>query len=163
MILEMKSAKTEIHSGGVIPQPARMKMRSLGWAIFLAAIADYRSKDEQEHKNAERFLYPKTREWQNHYDWAVALAEGLNPGWLRDSLDRDKAKWDGERASKTRRAPTSCLKFARKDRPNEKQRTERTHRNGLRVPGKHARSFNPAVQPASEACSARPADAAPGL
>ena len=42
------------------------------------------------HKDAERFLYPQTQEWQDHYDWAVSLADGLNPAWLRDSLDRSR-------------------------------------------------------------------------
>ena len=30
-------------------------------------------------------------EWQDHYDWAVALLEGLNPAWLRDALDQIQA------------------------------------------------------------------------
>ena len=52
------------------------------------------------HKNAKQFLYPQTPEWQEHYDWAVALADGLNPAWLRDALDKFKAKWDRQRSER---------------------------------------------------------------
>jgi hypothetical protein len=105
---EMGLAKTDIYSTGPIYQPSKLRRRNLGDAIFLAAIKDYRSMDEKVHENAEQFLYPRTIEWQDHYDWAVALAEGFNPAWLRDALDRFKAKWDRQRfermASKARRA-----------------------------------------------------------
>ena len=90
---EMELAETEI-DGGDDYRPSQPKKRSLGGAIFLVAIEDYRSPDEQEHKSAEQFLYPRTRQWQEHYDWAVALTEGLNPAWLRDALDRSRRKWD---------------------------------------------------------------------
>lgn len=77
-------------------QQSRQK-RTLGGAIFLVAIDDYRSMDEHEHRDAARFLYPTTRQWRNQYEWALALTEGLNPTWLRDSLDRWRVKWDGQR------------------------------------------------------------------
>jgi hypothetical protein len=108
VINEMGLAKTDIYSTGPIYQPSKPRTRNLGGAIFLAAIKDYGSLDEEVHENAKQFLYPRTSEWEDHYDWAVALAEGLNPAWLRDALDRFKAKWDRQRfermASKARRA-----------------------------------------------------------
>ena len=95
---EMGFAEMNIYTTETIYRPSQTNTRSLGGAIFLVAIEDYRSADEQEHKSAELFLYPRTREWQEHYDWAVALTEGLNPAWLRDALDRCKRKWDRQRA-----------------------------------------------------------------
>jgi hypothetical protein len=77
--------------------PKEVRTRNLGSAIFLAAIQDYRSLNEDKHKDAERFLYPKTRASQNHYDWAVGLIQGLDPAWIRSSLDRFKGRWDGQR------------------------------------------------------------------
>ena len=77
--------------------PKEPRIRNLGTAIFLAAIQDYRSLNEDTHKDAERFLYPQTPESQDHYDWAVGLMEGLDPAWLRNSLDRFKGRWDGQR------------------------------------------------------------------
>ena len=44
--------------------PPQTKKRNLGGAIFLAAIEDYRSMDEETHEDAERFLYPQTRRVQ---------------------------------------------------------------------------------------------------
>jgi hypothetical protein len=77
--------------------PKEARIRNLGSAIFLHAIQDYRSLNEDTHKDAERFLYPQTPESQDHYDWAVGLMEGLDPAWLRSSLDRFKGRWDGQR------------------------------------------------------------------
>jgi hypothetical protein len=74
-----------------------IRIRNLGSAIFLAAIRDYRSLNEDSHKDAERFLYPQTPDSQDHYDWAVGLMKGLDPEWLRNSLDRFKGRWDGQR------------------------------------------------------------------
>ena len=162
---EMKLVNTDIVA--VMDPPSQIKKRSLGVAIFLFAIADYCSLDEQEHKTAEQFLYPQTREWQEHYAWAVALAEGLNPAWLRDALDRFRAEWDGKRAglmaSETRRSLKRSLETDRRNRPNEKQHSERIHPDGLLVPAKHMRRSHLALQPARAACGARAADAAPGL
>jgi hypothetical protein len=99
---EMRIALEKIYSTGTIYQASsddvsKPRKRNLGGAIVLAAIEDYRGKDEQAHKDAEKFLYPQTPERQEHYDWAVALVEGVNPAWLRDALDRFKAKWDWQR------------------------------------------------------------------
>jgi hypothetical protein len=161
VITELELAKTGIVSTGTMYWPPQIKQRSLGGAIFLVAIADYCSLDEQKHKSAEQFLYPKTHRWQHHYDWAVGLTDGVNPAWLRDALDRFKDKWDERRALKMRRTATGQLTVDRRVRPHEKQRGKRVRCGGLRVPAKHKRSFDPAVQPAREACSARPNEVAP--
>ena len=81
-------------------QPVRPRTRNLGAAILLAAVQDYRGLNEDAHKDAERFLYPQTQESQDHYDWVVSLADGLNPAWLRDSLDRSRSKWDWQRGGR---------------------------------------------------------------
>jgi hypothetical protein len=91
----------KLSTTGPAYQPARPHKRyNLGAAILLAALQDYRSTDEDLHKDAERFLYPQTQESQDHYDWAVSLADGLNPAWLRDSLDRSRSKWDWQRGAR---------------------------------------------------------------
>jgi len=108
VIDETELIHTELYSSGAIYQPSAPRRRNLGGAILLAAIQDYRSLDDDDHLNAELFLYPRTTEWQDHYDWAVALTEGMNPAWLRDALDKSKAKWDRQRfeqrAARQRRA-----------------------------------------------------------
>ena len=81
-------------------QPVRPRTRNLGAAILLAAVQDYRCLNEEAHKDAERFLYPQTPESQDHYDWVVSMADGLNPAWLRDSLDRSRNKWDWQRGGR---------------------------------------------------------------
>jgi hypothetical protein len=81
-------------------QPATPRMRNLGVAILLSAVQDYRSLDEDIHKDAERFLYPHTQQYQEQYDWAVSLADGLNPAWLRNALDQSKKKWDWQRSAR---------------------------------------------------------------
>jgi hypothetical protein len=84
-------------------QPSRPRKRcNLGAAILLSAVQDYRSLNEDLHKDAERFLYPQTIESQEHYDWVVSLVDELNPAWLRDSLDRSRSKWDWQRAARIR-------------------------------------------------------------
>jgi hypothetical protein len=164
MINEMDFAGTDIQTIGMMYRPSKMKKRSLGGAIFLAAIADYCSTEEQEHRSAERFLYPQTSKWQEHYDWAVALAEGVNPAWLREALDRFKDKWDGQRAKqiarKRRRALKSSLKSHWRSRRNEEQRHDS---DGRLLPTDTSRSCDASVQPPRAACSARTGDVAPGL
>jgi hypothetical protein len=81
-------------------QPVRPRTRNLGAAILLAAVQDYRRLNEEAHNDAERFLYPQTQESQDHYDWVVSLADGVNPVWLRDSLDRSRSKWDWQRGGR---------------------------------------------------------------
>jgi hypothetical protein len=164
---EMGFAEMKIYAAATIYRPSQTHRRSLGGAIFLAAIDDYRSADEQEHKSAERFLYPRTPEWQEHYDWAVALTEGLNPAWLREQLDRSRRKWDRERARQIALENSKALKVGlkpdRRSRRNEEQHGERICPNGLVVPTRHTRGSLPSLQPAREACSARAGDVAPGL
>ena len=82
------------------PPPTGRK-RDLGGAILLAAIDDYRSTNEEVHRDAQQFLYPQTEEWRNHYDWAVGLAGGVNAAWMRDALDRLRPQWDAERDRQT--------------------------------------------------------------
>ena len=91
----------ELTTMGVRCQPARpCKRYNLGAAILLAAIQDYRSLDEDAHKDAERFLYPQTQASRDHYDWVVSMADELNPAWLRDALDRSRSKWDWQRGAR---------------------------------------------------------------
>ena len=68
--------------------------RTLGCAVLLAAISDYLSGDCTAHRTAEAFLYPKTADYAERYEWAVSMAPGINPAWLRRMLDRRKALWD---------------------------------------------------------------------
>jgi hypothetical protein len=74
--------------------------RNLGSAIILTAIRDYLDERQDVHDSAANFLFPRTDAWRSQYDWAVALADGLNPGWLRSALDRSKALWDVERCAR---------------------------------------------------------------
>ena len=91
----------ELSSTGARCQPSRPHKRyNLGAAILLAAVLDYRSLNEDVHRDAERFLYPQTQASQDHYDWVVSMADGLNPTWLRDSLDRSRSKWDWQRGAR---------------------------------------------------------------
>jgi hypothetical protein len=71
--------------------------RTLGCAILVAAINDYRGSDSAAHRTAETFLFPKSLESQQRYDWVVSMAPGVDPQWLRHALDRCKPKWDRER------------------------------------------------------------------
>ena len=93
----MQIAKTELYSTGSMYRPATPQKRDLGSAILLAAIEDYRSLDEEMHDDAKQFLFPRTAARQDHFEWVVSLAEGLNPGWLREALDRVKSQWDEQR------------------------------------------------------------------
>ena len=164
---QMKWADRDVYATATIERPSQTNARSLGGAIFLVAIQDYRSADEQEHKSAERFLYPRTREWQEQYDWAVALTEGLNAAWLREALDSSRRKWDRQRARQialeTSKALKMRLKLDRRSRRNEEQAGERIRPEGLVVPTRHTRATLPSLQPASEACSARTGDVAQSL
>jgi hypothetical protein len=163
MINAMELAEREISTVGTHYKPSQTMKRSLGGAIFLAAIADYRGTDEQEHKSAKRFLYPQTRKWREQYDWAVELAEGMNPAWLREALDRFRGKWDGQRAERMARETQRALKSDRRNRPDEEQHGERIHSDGPLVPTERRRSAHPSFQPTDEACSARAGDVAAGL
>jgi hypothetical protein len=143
MINGMELTEREISTVGTNYKPPQAKKRSLGGAIFLTAIADYCGTDPQEHKSAQRFLYPQTREWREHYDWAVELADGINPAWLREALDRFKGKWDGQRAKRIARE----TRRAERNRHNEEQRSERIHSDGPLVPTERGRSAQPSFRP----------------
>ena len=97
---ELRFVSRELVTISPTYQPARPRTRNLGAAILLAAVQDYRGMDEERHQDAERFLYPQTLDSQDHYDWVVSLADGLNPAWLRDSLDRSRSKWDWQRGDR---------------------------------------------------------------
>ncbi len=167
MTNEMELAKMDIYAAYTTYRPTHAKQRNLGEAIFLVALQDYHSLDDLVHRNAEQFLYPRTRAWQDHYDWAVALAEELNPAWLREGLDRFKAKWDEQRSERkaleTEKELKRQLKLERRHRPDEEQHGKRIHPDGLHVPARHIRSIGPAVQPARKACRVRAGDVAPSL
>jgi hypothetical protein len=91
--LEMRIAKLDLH-------PAALRQRNLGSAILLAAIEDYRRLNHEAHNNAKQFLFPQTPEWQEHHNWVVSMADGLNPVWLREALDRARIKWDYQRSAR---------------------------------------------------------------
>jgi hypothetical protein len=102
MSIELRLARAELDSTGTLYKSPQPLNRNLGSAIFLAAIEDYRSACDELHESAQRFLYPRTAAWQRQYDWAISLAEGLDPAWLRDALDRLRDKWDGQRFARMR-------------------------------------------------------------
>jgi hypothetical protein len=90
---------------GTPPLTATGRPRNLGWAILLAAITDYQSLDDQQHEDAKQFLYPTTADSQDQYNWAVNLAEGMNPQWMRMLLNRRRWEWNRIRVTgKERRA-----------------------------------------------------------
>ncbi len=91
---ELLLARQELGSRGLGGQAQRKAKRDLGAAILAAAIEDYLSLDNQAHWSAAQFLYPKTREFQDHYDWVTAMAEDVNRAWLRDALDSHRKEWD---------------------------------------------------------------------
>jgi hypothetical protein len=160
MINEVELGERAIYTMGTNNNRSQAKRRNLGGAIFLAAIADYRGTDAQEHRSAKLFLYPQTRKWRAHYDWAVELAEGVNPAWLREALDKFKGKWDGQRAQAIERERRRALKADRRNGPDDKQRGARIHPDGPLVP---TRSAHACFQPAGEAGGARAGSAAPVL
>jgi hypothetical protein len=124
MTAELRLAKLELSSSGVAYQPPKLRLRNLGGAIFLVAIEDYRSTDAEIHQDAKAFLYPTTADWQDHFDWAVALADGMNPEWLRDALDRCRSEWDKQRAARLGR-PSRRQLIAKRKANELKTRMER--------------------------------------
>jgi hypothetical protein len=103
-MLKLSTTQQELCSSRALYNLEQSPKRNLGCAILVAAIEDYQSLDEQVHASARRFLYPVTRAYREHYEWATGLAEGVNPEWLRSSLDRMKATWDRDRMERTLRA-----------------------------------------------------------
>ena len=100
---ERKWVTFELFTTGLRRDPVKPQDHNLGFAIFVVAIEDYCSLDEETHANARDFLFPATPDWLNHFVWAVSLADGLNPGWLRSSLDRFRPSWDEQRAIRSAR------------------------------------------------------------
>ena len=98
MNYRLRVAKLELYSTGTPYQAPQLRVRDLGTAIFWFAIVDYRSLNPEAHEDAKQFLYPQTLEWQRQYDWAMAMADGVNPAWLREVLDKYKSEWDTQRA-----------------------------------------------------------------
>ena len=103
MMFEPRWVKVELFSTGLGYEGPKEMERSLGFAIFVVATEDYGSIDPEIHADARDFLFPPTADWKNQFDWAVSLAEGLNPGWLRDALNRSRFSWDQERADRLAR------------------------------------------------------------
>ena len=97
---ERKWVTFELFTTGLWREPVKPQDHNLGFAIFVVAIEDYCSLDEVTHADARDFLFPPTADWRNHFDWAVSLSVGLNPGWLRSSLDRFRCSWDEQRAAR---------------------------------------------------------------
>jgi hypothetical protein len=98
-----------------VDRPASLPKRSLGCAILFAAIEDYHSLHAETHEHAKEFLYPRAQEWQEHFDWAVSLAENFDPQWLRETLDGRKGFWDQQRLSRSEeRRKRRRLKRARR-------------------------------------------------
>lgn len=70
---------------------------NLGGAILGRAIADYRKQDPYLHETAKAFLYPRDAVTRGHFLWVVSLLPEVNPVWLREVLDCNQRKWDGQR------------------------------------------------------------------
>ncbi len=102
-------AKTEIYAVGGIDQPPTPFKRNLGSAILEIAINDYRNPRLEVHSHARDFLFPQTEEARNHFGWVVALAPGVDEGWLRDMLDSRRARWDAQRERLRRRTQLRWL------------------------------------------------------
>jgi len=103
MMFEPRCAKLELFSTGLGYEGPKEQERSLGFAIFVVATEDYGSIDPEIHADARNFLFPPSADWQNQFDWACSLADGLNPGWLRDALNRCRFSWDQQRADRLAR------------------------------------------------------------
>lgn len=104
MNITQEHADIGISSSHKLSTLFHLPTRNLGCAILVAAIEDYLNMDEQAHASAAQFLYPTHSAYQEHYDWVVAMAAGVNRAWLRHALDRAKPKWDRERCSRKLRA-----------------------------------------------------------
>jgi hypothetical protein len=115
---ELRFVSRELVTISPTYQPPTPRMRNLGAAILLAAVQDYRCMNEERHNDAERFLYPQTAESQEHYDWVVSLADGVDPAWLRDSLDRSRNKWDWQRGARIS-ASGKVRRISRRGRSDE--------------------------------------------
>lgn len=76
-------------------QPADLTVLTVpAFRILFAAIQDYRSGRDHEREDARKFLYPCTCEYSDHFDWAVAMTDGVDRMWLRGALDKLRIDWD---------------------------------------------------------------------
>jgi hypothetical protein len=112
--------ESELFSRGLAYERPKLKDRNLGGAIFLVAIDDYSNIDEEIHQDARDFLYPVTSAWQDQFDWAVSLADDLDPGWLRSALDRSRFSWDVQRAERLK-AIAERKRLRKERRANERK------------------------------------------
>jgi hypothetical protein len=99
MIVRQRDKLDLVYTGLPFDRPA-LKERNLGGAIFLVAIDDYCSIDDEIHQDARDFLFPATEDWQATFDWAVSLTDELNAAWLRCALNRSRFSWDVRRAER---------------------------------------------------------------
>jgi hypothetical protein len=88
---------TKLFPAGTLERAGKPCKRNLGGAIVLAAIRDYRSRKPKVHADARDFLYPRTAARRSHFAWVMTLAPSVDPGWLREALDRRRGKWDQQR------------------------------------------------------------------
>ncbi len=77
---ELRFVSRELVTISPTYQPVRPRTRNLGAAILLAAVQDYRSLDEDVHKDAERFLYPQTQESQDALRLGSFDGRWIEPG-----------------------------------------------------------------------------------
>lgn len=77
--------------------------RSLGAAVILAAVDDYKNLQGSEHTSAAAFLFPAANDpaMREHLAWAVSDSPGINADWLRENLDRCRPTWDAQRAKRS--------------------------------------------------------------
>lgn len=80
-----------------LPGRIPVRLRNLGAAMLVAAVEDYQGPDPDAHESAAVFLYPCTDEDREHLEWAVRMADDLNPAWFREMLDKSRMKWDVQR------------------------------------------------------------------
>ncbi|HEY4045551.1 MAG TPA: hypothetical protein VGM27_01690 [Acidobacteriaceae bacterium] len=100
MITEFQCTDTELSSSRTLSSLFHLPKRNLGCAILVAAIEDYQGLEEQPHASAALFLFPSTPEYNEHYDWVLSMANGVDRAWLREALDRARKTWDRERTEK---------------------------------------------------------------
>ena len=80
MTNEMELAKMDIYAAYTTYRPITARSKELRRSDFPGcASQDYRSPDDLEHRTQNSFFTRKRAQWQDHYDWAVALAEGAEP------------------------------------------------------------------------------------
>jgi hypothetical protein len=102
MSMQTWMVKTEMYAVGEMDQPPTPFKRNLGSAIVEIAINDYRNPTPGVHEHAREFLYPRTQAARDHFAWVLALAPGVDPRWVREMLDKRRARWDAQRCKRRR-------------------------------------------------------------